>query len=562
MVSCSEETLDITVDVVILPGYNEGLSRRGAWFAHVLETRSLLKKVHPGKKHVLRYLVNEPDSKNPMSDAEIDHLLNEITSALDQYRSSLERLEMQYRDIRKRGKLNALIYLLGILTVRWYWWIFLTRGEMSFNNSLNAADYERAQKTTAVISRFWERAESPASRKVLNETCEIYKGLPGAPLYKYRELRDYALKKINTDGTGEDTAAAWLLVARGYRGIIRKLTGKSLLTEMLPKSFGERLIFFFQRSYRVPEPECIFPVRNLNLDLEQPPVHNTGRCIIGRNRVDGNIMEIYALASRSGPPVCIPVKQAMHTASFLTRTENVRRTDSRLEVILHVGSDEERQGLLGTGESCRANEGRRLELLSRIQNASLDTVRQNEALLSYYMKEQLPVLYRRFQVQYPFRSRLHGLFPWLFITNGIPIASVLAGVWLFIDPYYTLKFQNEYDRYFSRILEGIDWSYHNLVIRVETDPALGYVNERIRQSRDGEGFRDVAAEIGRYALPVSVMDRVVLNNLTMETRQLDDFKKEANNFTTLPMYFFNADGETQIGGFPGFSEMFRNGGAL
>ena len=189
MVSYSEQTLDINVDVMVLPGFNEGLSRRGAWFAHVPETRSLLRRFRPGKKHVLRYLVHEPLSENPLSDAEIDHLLVEITSSLDQYRATLERLEMQFHDIRKKGKLNAFIYLLGILTVRWYWWIFLTRGEMSFNNSLNAAALEKAGRTAGLAARFWERGKEPSFRKVLGSTLSDYDGLGGSPLEKYRILR-------------------------------------------------------------------------------------------------------------------------------------------------------------------------------------------------------------------------------------------------------------------------------------------------------------------------------------------------------------------------------------
>ena len=89
-------------------------------------------------------------------------------------------------------------------------------------------------------------------------------------------------------------------------------------------------------------------------------------------------------------------------------------------------------------------------------------------------------MYRKYQAQFPFRSRLHSLFPWLFITNGVPAASILAGVWLFIDPYYTSKFQRGYQKYFNGILESVDWAYHNIIIKVEVNTALGWVNGSVR----------------------------------------------------------------------------------
>ena len=250
----------------------------------------------------------------------------------------------------------------------------------------------------------------------------------------------------------------------------------------------------------------------------------------------------------TAPPVCVPLSQADHRNEFLTRADNIRRTDRPLEIILHVGTEEERLGLLGAS-------GKKTGLSSRIQNASLDTMRQNEAIMSYYMREQLPVLMRSFQVRYPFRSRLHSLFPWLFITNGIPVASVLAGVWLFVDPYYNTKFLTEYNRYFTRILEGVDWAYHNIIIRVETDPALGHINHRIAGDDDGSAYRQLASEAGRYGLPVSVTDRLILNNLTTETSQLEGFKREANSFTTIPFYFFTGKDENG-GGFKSYEDLF------
>ena len=544
MVSYSEETLDITLDIVILPGFSEGLSQRGAWFAHTPEIKTLLKQLKPGKSYVLRYTVHEPDSETPLSDGEIDHLLNSITTSIDQYRSILERLELQYKDIRKRGKLNALIYILGILTVRWYWWIFLTRGEMSFNNSLNGKHRDGAVKTWNIITRFWEKGKNSSFKVVLNRTVSDYKKLPGDPLNKYRLLRDEALSQSRVTDIPEEERKAWKRVAQAYRAIISKMTGRSMVTKMLPTNFGERVIYFFQRSYKIPEPDSIFPVRNLEMKIQAPPVLEKikDRNIAGRNRINGNKTELYLLATRQGEPVCVPSRGANPMGETLARSEIIRRTHENLEVVLHVGTGEELNNLLGLGEQSRMTMEKKTALHSRLQNAFLDTNRQSEAITAYYLKEYLPVMYRNFQVHYPFRSRLHSLFPWLFITNGIPVASILAGVWLFIDPYYTSKFQKEYNKYFSGILDSVDWAYHNIEIHVKVNNSLGWINNIIRNKENPSPYRDLAGELGKLALPVSVIDRIILNNLTGETRQLNDFRREANNFTSLPLYFFR-DGE-------------------
>lgn len=138
MASYSQETKDISVDVVVLPGFSEGLSQRGAWFAHSMDADDFIRKFLPHMWHVVRYNIHEPTSKAPLSDGEIEHLANRMTGAYDQYRSELERSELSFKDLRRGGKINALLYLLSIITLRWYWWIFITRGEQSFVNQSNA----------------------------------------------------------------------------------------------------------------------------------------------------------------------------------------------------------------------------------------------------------------------------------------------------------------------------------------------------------------------------------------------------------------------------------------
>ena len=137
--------------------------------------------------------------------------------------------------------------------------------------------------------------------------------------------------------------------AEGYRGIIGKLTGKSMVTQMLPTTFAERFIFFFQKSFHIPEPDTVFPARNLDYNLGQaivPPTVQTP-VISGRNRVDGNKIELYLMATKTGDPVCIPAREPGNFTDNLARSEIIRKNQRPLEVILHVGSKDERRRLLG-----------------------------------------------------------------------------------------------------------------------------------------------------------------------------------------------------------------------
>jgi len=511
-------TVNITSEILILPGFQEGLSRRGAWFACTLSSKKFLHNIKKRNKYMLRYVVREPDSPTPLSDGEIFHLVNKISFSFDQYKSNLQRMEMQYADIRKRGKLNAFIYLLGILTVRWYWWIFLTRGEMSLYNHRNAINLHKVLRTENIEARIWDRGKNPQWVKILNRTWEHYDSLEGSGLEKYDNMIQWANGKSEEEGE-------YGKIAEAYSDIKRKFTGLSLFAEILPTTLVQRLAFFFNRSLPLPLPDNIHEIRNLSLHLENciPMKEKKEEPLF--NRVDGNAVELFLLASKSGDPVCVADREPLQLAGTLTRAGNMKSRGKELKVILHVGTEEERTALL-SGRN-------RLALQIRILNAALDTIRQSETLICYYMKEYLPVRLRQFRTMYPFRSRLHGLFPWLFITNGIPVASILAVVWLFIDPYYDRKFLVNYDSYFSSILKTLNFSYRNLSVEVKLNRGLGEVNRLIKSGRE-KGFRDSILSLNRLALPVSLMDRVLFNNLTMETDQLRDSAREANNFTTIP----------------------------
>ena len=550
MASYSEKTRDISIDIVVLPGFSEGLSKRGAWFAYAEGNKNIFKRFSPGCSHVLRYIVHEPESSVPLSDGEIDHLVNQVTLNLDQFRSQLGRLELFYKDIRKRGKINAFLYILGILTVRWYWWIFLTRGELSFNNQQNARAFRSAENTANVITRYWIRGRNPLFKTVLSEVLEKYSRLEGEPLKKYALLRDFAAEKSKLFKDSKESGSFWAITAGGYREIIKKLTSHSYVTSLLPTNFYQRILYFFLRTFKVPKPESIFSVRNLSMQINiSGPEYQIEEDTLpeketrGLNTAEGNIFELYLMASKCGDPVCVPLQEPYDFTTTLARSEIIRARDLPLEIILHVGTDREMELLTGYQRVGGGQGG----VHARLQNAALDTRRQNEALLGYYYRERISTFYKEYRVRYPFRSRLHSLFPWLFITNGIPVASLLAGVWLFMDPYYQGKQLRNYNNYYTRMLEGVDWAYHNVSIRIRCNHALGHINSMIRDKTNPCAFRDVVKEINECALPVSIMDRVLLNNLTTETMQLKDFQREANNFTTIPMNFIGGEGVLPIG---------------
>ena len=377
---------------------------------------------------------------------------------------------------------------------------------------------------------------------------EKYSRLEGEPLKKYALLRDFAGEKALFFKDSKETGCFWAMAAGGYREIIKKLTSHSYVTALLPTSFYQRILYFFLRTFKVPKPESIFSVRNLSIQINiSGPEYqieedlSTEKEIRGFNTAEGNIFELYLMASKCGDPVCVPLQEPYDFTTTLARSEIIRDRDLPLEIILHVGTFREMELLT------RYRGGAGGGVHKRLQNAALDTRRQNEALLGYYYRERISTFYKEYKVRYPFRSRLHSLFPWLFIINGIPVASLLAGVWLFLDPYYQGKQLRNYNNYYTRMLEGVDWAYHNVSIRIRCNHALGHINRMIRDKTNPCVFREVVKEINECALPVSIMDRALLNNLTTETMQLKDFQREDNNFTTIPLNFIGGEGVLPIG---------------
>jgi len=549
MASYAQVTKDIDIPVIVLPGFQEGVSSRGAWFIHLQEIDSIIRKFSHNRQHVVRYVVYEPSSIAPLSDAEINHIINRYTGDLDRFRTQLEQLELAYSDTRKQGKLNALLYIFGILTIRWYWWIFITSGERSFNNKQNELLGEYANNTKKYLIRFWERGSNKEIKRVLDQIVERYNDLKEEPLTKYMILRDYAAEQAKRAKTRGDKHSfkAYKLIEDGYRSVITKLTDKSMLIKILPSSFWRRIAYFFLRTFNIPLPESILPVRNLNKDIriqqneENESINYKNKKIIGTNKVNGNILELYLLATKMKDPICVISKDSYAVLEAISRGETIREKDIPLEVFLHVGTQKEKNILLGHNSDNVVKIEKEHLLHQRIQNATLDVNFQNEAYYGYFNREYISLYYRQYKMAYPFRSRLHNMFPWLFIMHGIPMASALAAVWLFVDPYYSAKQQKNYSAYYSRMIEGSRLGYHNIVIKVMQNPALGFINDKISKNDSGKVYRDIIKDINECALPVDIADRAVLNNLTTETSQLNDFRREANDFTFIPISFLTKD---------------------
>jgi len=72
---------------------------------------------------------------------------------------------------------------------------------------------------------------------------------------------------------------------------------------------------------------------------------------------------------------------------------------------------------------------------------------------------------------------------------------------------------------------------------------LGDINATIKEG-GSESYRDALERIEEYHFPRKFRDMVLLNSIAIETPQLNDFQREANDFTTLALPTFCYD-ETQ-----------------
>ena len=365
------------------------------------------------------------------------------------------------------------------------------------------------------------------------------------PLCKYQYLLDY-FKKRRGEEKNKEKAEVHELVEEAYRNIISQLTGESLLLKIVPKGTRERIINFFHVTEKFPYPDNIFAVRNLYRNLSSPTSISQSKGIGRTERVDGNNLEMFLLRTKEGKGIVIPCPgENILSLIFRAETfENIQRRNLPLEAVLYVGRDEEKKALLGFNpiNSREFHVQKRKETGMRIQNALLDTFRQQDSLISYYLRE-LPAVYGKRMWSHPlylWYNLVHLGFPWLFISHGVPAFAIVACTWIFWDSLWASQQRIRWRDYFENLIEGVDKAYHNMNLRVMVHSALGEVNTAIRAG-GVEGYRDVLEKIEEYHFPRRFRDMVLLNNITMESTQLKDFQREANNFTTLPVPTFCYD---------------------
>jgi len=538
--------------VLVLPGFNQGRGKRGAWFAWTEKTEDFFRKFSRSH-HTIKYELFEPESDFPLSDGELQHLAQEINYRENAYSTLLyfeENLGGLGKSLRHRGIRGLFLYLMMVLSVKQFWIIILLWPQTLLANFINYLRLRIVKRTRKVISSFWQRGKDPELINVLNEVKQIYRSLDEDPLWaeplrKYQYLRDY-FKERRQGEKNQKRARAYELVEEAYRDIIGQLTGESLVLKIIPKGTRQRIVNFFHTTEQLPYPDNIFAVRNLYRSLSLPSSVSEDKVVGRKSRVDANVLEMFLLRTRSGEGIVIPCP-AEEAPSLILRAEtfeNIQRRNLPLEAVLYVGREEEKEALLGFKaiNPEHFTPERMEETGMRIQNALLDTFRQEDSLLSYYFRE-LPAVYTKQRWRHPlylWNSLVHLGFPWLFVANGIPAFAIVACTWIFWDYLWNSQEGLRWRDYFQNLIEGVDKAYHNVTLRIMVHSGLGDVNAVIKAG-GSEGYRDALERIEEYHFPRKLRDMVLLNSITMETSQLRDFQREANDFTTLPIPAFCYD---------------------
>jgi len=345
------------------------------------------------------------------------------------------------------------------------WIIILLWPQTFLTNFVNYFRWRRVRRTGNIVSSFWQRGEKEELVEVLTEAKELYARLDNdssraEPLRKYQYLRDYFKKRRREEEKKEKTSS-YELVEQAYRDIISQLTGDSLLLKIVPKTMRERIVDFFHVTQQYPYPDNIFAVRNLSRDLSLPtPIPQSE--VIGRDtKVEGNNLEMFLLRTKAGEGIVIPCPSE-NVLSLIFRAEtfeNVQRKNLPLEVVLYVGREEEKALLDSNSVDTGGLNTSGMEKVGiRLQNALLDTFRQEESLISYNLRE-LPAVYSKQRWRHPlylWGNLVHLGFPWLFISHGIPAFAVVACTWIFWDYLWNSQDQVRWRNYFNNLLEGID----------------------------------------------------------------------------------------------------------
>jgi len=535
--------------VLVLPGFNQGRGKRGAWFAWTEKTEDFFRRFSRGYWTV-KYEVFEPESSFPLSNGELQHLAQEINSRENAYSTLLylgETLGGMGKSLRNQGIRGLFLYLMMILSVKQFWIIILLWPHTLLANFVNYLHLKVVGRGRRIVFSFWQRGGKPELIKALTEAKEIYRSLDGDPLRteplgKYQYLRDY-FKKRRQEEVDPGKAETYELVEQAYRDIIAQLTGESLLLKIVPKGTGKRIVNFFHITEQLPYPDNIFAVRNLYRNLSLPTTISQSEVMGRGRRIDANNLEMFLLRTKAGEGIVIPCP-GENVLSLIFRAEtfeNIQRRNLPLEAVLYVGRDKEKEALLGFNSiNPKQFDPEKMEETGmRIQNALLDTFRQEDSLIGYYFRE-LPAVYGKQRWRHPlylWNNLVHLGFPWLFISHGIPAFAVVACTWIFWDFLWNSQQAVRWQDYFQNIIEGVNKAYHNVNLRVMVHSGLGDVNATIK-SGGPESYRDVLEKIEEYHFPKKFRDMVLLNSIAMETPQLKDFQREANDFTTLPIPTF------------------------
>ncbi len=554
MPSWSVKSKHIKRTVLALPGFNQGRGKRGAWFAWTEKTEDFFRRFS-SSWHTVKYEIFEPESPFPLSDGELQYLTQEISSREGAYSTLLyfeEDLAGLGKSLRKEGIRGLFLYLMMILSIKQFWIIILLRPQTLLANFINYLHLRVVGRTRKTIASFWQRGEDPELIEALTEAKEIYANLDNdplrtEPLRKYQYLRDYFKRKRQKEQKEkkEKRKEAYELIEEAYRDIISQLTGESLLLKIIPKGTRERIVNFFHVTEKFPYPDNTFAVRNLYQNLSSPTSISQSKVIGRAERADGNNLEMFLLRTKEGKGIVIPCPgENILSLIFQAETfENIQRRNLPLEAVLYVGRDEEKEALLGFNpiDSKELHPEKAKETGVRIQNALLDTFRQQNSLISYYFRE-LPAVYGKRMWRHPFYlwyNLVHLGFPWLFISHGVPAFAIVACTWIFWDSMWASQQRVRWRDYFQNLIEGVDKAYHNMNLRIMVHSGLGEVNTAFKGG--AESYRDVLERIEEYHFPRKFRDMVLLNSITTESTQLKDFQREANDFTTLPAPTFLYD---------------------
>jgi hypothetical protein len=529
---------EVSTELLILPGMGEGYAKRGSAWAWILPWREFVKHLNP--KAIRNYVVYEVAAPTwyRTSDGEMMMLIGRIATAQEEFLAQLEAYAklMFGRALRRRAMLDLVLYVLAILSIAFYWIIYLLIPDYIFTGRISSWKLKKA-KVLERTERFWRMSRDEPLIEAVTDIWAQYASRSGSPMERYEELARYAESRAKEN-------PAYAKVARAYRDILAHLRRDSPALASVPiHNWKGRLLIWLEKFPIVPDPENVFPVR-----FDQPDRTDriwTPRTLLLERRISPTRQELYLLWGKQEMPVVVPNLEYTYPLRSLWRATLLASGDEPLDFILHVGSEDERTALFAATPELpeSATHDRIREVVSRIQNAALDTLRSDEAYLAYHLAAwpgafggwmSLAMLRLGWDRGDPFRNFVSWTFPWLFFANALPMQAIIAASWLFVSPVLAELDVREAQQYFARSLAGLHVGYRNVRLRPVVNEALGEVNEKLRSGAD---WHEVVEDINLSALPPRLLHHAIFNAIATETDQLILGRREANNFIALPLFF-------------------------